>query len=507
MPEAIEGPSFPTTGPNLTFKGRAGYRFRGMTIVEWLKIVPIRAAILLLVLFYATRVFAQDAPDSPNRQWLGPGEQQIKRDAEIFHDSNFSIEQAKTYSLAELIDFAQAHNPETRFTWERARAQAAALGVARSELYPTLAAIALSDTNRFEVLFGNSFFRQSVQTFEVAFELNYTVFDFGARAGRIDAAKAEVLAANFAFNDTHRKIIYRVEKAFYELLNASGQVDAARTSLLNAQTVQRATEDRLKQGLGTLPDVLQARSATAQAQFELQTVLGDKEIARGDLATALGVAPTSEITVQSINDLSTPESIGDTVERAINRAFEQRPDLLQQVAEIQSANARVKEARAAYRPSLNLNAGPALQSLNGIQQGLPGTHTTAWAGRLSLTLNWTLFDGGARKNNLARAQANLRAAEAQVNVTRDQIANEIWAAYSNLHTAFMQRQAAIAFLESASQSYAAALEAYNYGVRSLLDVTAAQRTLAQAQSADVFARARVLSALAELAFQIGDKRP
>jgi len=39
------------------------------------------------------------------------------------------------------------------------------------------------------------------------------------------------------------------------------------------------------------------------------------------------------------------------------------------------------------------------------------------------------------------------------------------------------------------------------------DVTAAQRTLAEAQAADVFARARVLSAIAELAFRIGDKRP
>jgi outer membrane protein len=38
----------------------------------------------------------------------------------------------------------------------------------------------------------------------------------------------------------------------------------------------------------------------------------------------------------------------------------------------------------------------------------------------------------------------------------------------------------------------------------LLDVTAAQRTLAQARSADVLARTQVLTALADLAFQTGD---
>ena len=64
-----------------------------------------------------------------------------------------------------------------------------------------------------------------------------------------------------------------------------------------------------------------------------------------------------------------------------------------------------------------------------------------------------------------------------------------------------------ALLEAAAQSYASALEAYKYGVRSFLDVTAAQRTLADAQATDVFARARVLSALAELAFRIGDMGP
>ena len=76
--------------------------------------------------------------------------------------------------------------------------------------------------------------------------------------------------------------------------------------------------------------------------------------------------------------------------------------------------------------------------------------------------------------------------------------------YSNLNTAFRQRKTAIALLEAASQSYNAALESYKYGVRNLLDVTAAQRSLAQAQSADVFARTQVLTALADLAFKTGD---
>jgi outer membrane protein len=465
--------------------------------------MSIRLGIPALVLVICGRAFAQSPPASPDRTWHSSVEQQIKNEAQPYRESRFSVEPDRVYSLAELVDLAEARNPETRVAWERARAQAATLGVVRNELFPTVTAVALSQTNREETALGSQFYRQTVQTFAGTLELNYTIFDFGARAGRIAAAGAELLATDFAFNDTHRKIIYQVAQAYYRLLNATGQEDAARASLTNAQTAQQAAEDRLNQGLATLPDVLEARSATAQAQYDLQAILGAEEIARGDLATALGSRPTVAIHVQPIDQLPIPESIVDSVDAAMDRAFEQRPDLMQQVAEIRRANAGVKEARAAYYPTLTLSASPSAQSLYLLQQALPWGHTADLTGGLSLNLRWTLFDGGARKNNLARAEANAREAEAQVNTSRDHIADEVWRAYSNVKTALRQRQAAIALLEAANQSYAAVLESYNYGVRSFLDVTAAQRTLAQARSTDVFARTQVLTTLVDLAFGTG----
>ena len=416
----------------------------------------------------------------------------------------FPIDATETYSLPELIDLAETHHPATRASWERARAQAAALGVTRSELFPTLAAAALSNTTRQEVLFSNRFYGQVIQDFQVSLDFSYTVFDFGARAGRIDAARAKVLAANFAFNDSHRDVIYRVQQAYYRLLNSMGQEDAARASLSNAQAVQQAAEDRLAQGLATLPDVLEAQSASAQAEYDLQAVIGAEKIARGDLATAMGTLATVVIQVQRLDQVPTPESIGDTVDQLIRRAFAQRPDLMQRVTEIRSANASVRQARAAYYPALSLTASPTTPWLYGMQEPYPWSHTADLTGSLAFNLSWTVFDGGARKNRLAEAEANVHAAEAQASLTRNQIADEVWTAYSNLDTAFRQRQAAIALLQAAGQSYSAALESYKYGVRSLLDVTAAQRTLAQARSADVSARTQVLTEVASLAFTTAD---
>ncbi len=458
----------------------------------------------LVILMAAISVFAQSPPSSPDRPWHTIDERRVTDDRKRVRQPALPIEPDKAYSLAELIDLAEAHNPETRVAWENAIAQGAALGIARSELYPTVSAVALSGVDREEVPLGTRFYRHTDTAVQASLDLNYTIFDFGARRGRIAAESARVLAANFGFNDVHRRLIFQVQQAYYRLLNASAQDTAARASLANAEAVQQAAEERLRNGLATLPDVLEARSATAQSQYDLQAVLGAEQSTRGDLATALGAPAATMIRVEPLSEVPTPESIGETVEQAIYRALDQRPDLQAELAGIRLAEAQRKEARAAYYPSLNVRANPSAQSLYLQQQTLRGGHTADLTGGVALSLNWTVFDGGARRNRLMQAEAQIRGAEAQVSAARDGIEDEVWTAYSNLNTAFRQREAATALLDSATQSYAAALQSYNYGVRNLLDVTAAQKVLAQARSADILARTQVLTTLADLAFRSGD---
>jgi len=460
--------------------------------------------IQVVLLAGTSRLFAQAPPPTPLRPWHTPDEQQIIRDAQRVPLPPLRIEPDRIYSLAELIDVAESFNPETRVAWESARGQAAALGIARSELFPTIAAVALAGVDRVETPFGTQFFRQTIASYQLTMDLNYTIFDFGARRGRINAESARLLASNFGFNDVHRQLIYDVSLAYYRLLNAIGQEEAAGASLVNAQAVQQAAEERLRHGLATLPDVLEARSATAQAQYDLQAVLGAEAIARGDLATSLGAPATTRIRVRPLSEVPTPDSVADTVEQAIFRALEQRPDLQARVADIRLAQAERKEARAAFYPTLGLTASPSAQSLYFQQQTLPWEHTATITGGLALSLNWTVFDGGARRNRLREAEARIGEAQAHVNAARDRIEDQVWTAYTNLNTAFRQREAATALLTAATESYSAALESYSYGVRNLLDVTNAQKVLAQARSTDIVARTQVLAALAELAFRTGD---
>ncbi len=206
------------------------------------------------LLFWAGRGACQRAPASPDHPWHSHEEQELGREGESLQTVASPVDPAKTYTLADLIDLAETQNPETRVAWQRARAQAATLGIARSQLYPALAATALAEINQGETFFGVTYYRQTIADFDGGLDLSYTVFDFGARSGRISAAKADLLAANFAFNDTHRRVIYNVEHAYFQLLNASGQIDAAEASLTNALAVERAAEDRLHNGLATMPE-------------------------------------------------------------------------------------------------------------------------------------------------------------------------------------------------------------------------------------------------------------
>src|SRR5580704_6545321 len=105
---------------------------------------PVASRILSWVAFFAVSLFAcrgvgQQAPASPNHPWHSYEEKEFAGEVRMPRNSVCPIDPAKLYSLPELIDLAETQNPETTESWERARAQADTLGIARSELYPALA--------------------------------------------------------------------------------------------------------------------------------------------------------------------------------------------------------------------------------------------------------------------------------------------------------------------------------------------------------------------------------
>jgi outer membrane protein TolC len=388
--------------------------------------------------------------------------------------------------------------------WERAKQHAEALGISRAALFPTLTAVASASVNQYS-LFNGKFNHENTTLFPASLNLTYTVFDFGARNSRIDAAKANLLAADFAFNNTHRSVAFHVAESYYRVLDTISREESARAALADAQTVREAVETRLSSGLATLPDALQARAAAAEAQYELASEEGSLETAHGDLATVLGVSPTSSFRVQE--EPSVPALDEETVQAILDRALKQRPDLLAQLAHLKSTEAAIQQAHSAFDPTFSFSGSWGHNYAIGQQKGGPELHSQIYPYQAQFTLAWTVFDGNARTHEVRRAQAESEEARQQAASTRNQIENEIWASYSRLKTARQQMDAAEALLAAADQSYSSAFEAFQAGVRTFIDVSSAQKTLAQARSRQVAARIRVLMSTADLAYRAADPIP
>jgi outer membrane protein len=420
-----------------------------------------------------------------------------------------SIDRAHAYSLAELIDLAERNNPLTRIAWERARQRADELGIARSSYFPVLAGEAAFADQRTINPFPKPLAPRGYTMVEVPavvpeITLEYLIFDFGKREARVDAATAEKLAAGANFIQANQDVAFQVASAFYQLLTQQERLAAAEATLKTAQTTADAAEDQLRNGRSTLPDVLNARAETSQAVFDRESADGDEKIARVALTEAVGVEPSPNINVDAADSAPMPSDLAASIDALIDRAMADRPDLAAQAAEIRAADDAVRAARAEYRPQIVLRGNAAQTSLwPTTDYGQLGNASQAtWSAALGV--EWRIFDGGARKNEVARAESKKREAQDDLREKRDQATREVWTAYIAFRTALRKEQAAVALLDAANASYSASLDAYKYGVKNLIDVVTAERQLAQARFSSVSARSQLFLQAVDLEFVTGN---
>lgn len=463
-----------------------------------------REALLLLFLIFApiSTLQAQKAPPLPTFPWQ-PARSLFGSAPIPLYRHEVSLDDNTSYTLGQLIDIAEDNNPSTHAAWTKARSAAASLGIAKSELYPTVLASAAGRTFLNPPLLYQSFYLQDIGAFETALSLDYTLVDFGARRDEINAAKARLLAANLNFNNEHLVLIQQVSAAYYQLLNAIGLRKAAEVNLRDAQAVEDAVRERKANGLATLPDLLEARAAAAKADYELQSTFGNEKSAFGNLTTVLTATPTKAFRVQELNELKIPEAMDQTVEAAIEGAYQTRPDLLANIEQVKAADAEIKLARAAYFPKLTFDGSKGWLRAWGQQEKYEGTYGKTYTYDAKLSLTWTVFDGFKRENRLAKAKAERETAVHEVREKEDKIADHVWSDYADAETALNQRKAAISLLAASDESYSAAVESYKDGVRNILDVLSAERDLAHARAVDVTARTQVLQSFMNLAFRTG----
>jgi outer membrane protein len=419
------------------------------------------------------------------------------------------LDPAHPYTLAELIDVAEHHNPTTRTIWERAKQKARELGVAKAAYYPELEGLAAFGDRRLinpfpKPLAPRGYVMVEVPIVEPEVALQYLIFDFGKREATVDSAKQEKLVAGADVIQVNQALAFRVASAYYQLVTAQERLQAAQDTLRTAQTTQDAAENRLKNGLATLPDVLQARAETSQALFDEESADGDEKIARVTLTETVGADPSPYVVIDSQRSAPLPESLTMSIEALIDRAMKNRPELMAQTLRIRSAEARIRAAKAEYKPQIVLSGSVAQTSIwptADYGQLGPASEPT-WSAELGV--HWRIFDGGVRKNELLIAESKRREAQDELTTINDETTREVWTAYIAFRTALRKHDAALALLKSANESYSASLDAYKYGVKNLVDVVTAENQLARARLSSVSARSELFLEAVNLEFATGN---
>lgn len=427
------------------------------------------------------------------------------------------IQADHSYGLAELIDLAQSHNPQTRMAWDAARASAAAVGIARSSYLPQLTASVVGGyttlqprTNLSGLLNGPTNIHLNITKETEQVGLQWLLFDFGKRHAVMEEARQNNLAQNILFTGAHQKVVYEVATAYYQYVAALSHVDLVTKSLENAYEIERAARANLRHGQGTRIDTAQAEQAVAEAELVMAHVRGDVENKRLDLLTAMGLDPALRINVQRDKDRHISVEDIRLSDAMVRDAVSRRPDVLAAYTRLHAAHNAVQGARASFLPQIfvsgNVGYGYTQFSLKGlpIGGGLPLNGTSnMFTGGITGGISVPIFDGGLRRNRLKQAHNQEDSARAQMQDVQDNAVRTIVSAENTLHAGIVAYHAAEK-LQTASQiGFDAALTAYRAGDGSMTRMLELQNALLNARLTASDSYYAMLVAAASLAFSAG----
>ena len=405
-----------------------------------------------------------------------------------------------TITLAQVVDIALQNNPLTRASYLQALSAAAQLGSKRAPYYPSVDVAATG--TRSNQLSTDPTNPASGDVYGASVEVGYLLLDLGGRAANADDARYALIAADWSHNATIQNVILGVETTYVQYVDAKAQLEAAQASVKSSQTALEAANGRHAAGVGTIADVLQAKTALSQAQLTLQGLEGAVLALRGSLATAMGLPADTPYDVGTL-PIDVPLERGvNAVEQLTATARARRPDLAAARALALKADAHVQAVRSEGLPTLSLAAAAGRSYYSPAPAGTP---TDSWSA--GLVLAFPLFTGFANSYNVEKARADAGVARAQADSLEQQVLLEVWTSYYAFETATQLVRTSRDLLASAEQSERVTFGRYKEGVGTILDLLAAQAALASARSQEIQARAGWFVALAKLAHDTGTAAP
>ncbi len=301
-----------------------------------------------------------------------------------------------------------------------------------------------------------------------------------SNAALLDQAEFAVLQADANLESARQTLIVRVAEAYFEVLRSEANVAFSQAELQAIGRQKEQAEKRFDVGLATVIDVREA-----QAQYDL--AIAQEVASQNGLSTALEalrlLSGSRADTLDPLKDdipLVSPEPAN--IDEWVNLAKDQNLDLATTRLQLQSAGVRVKAERGASYPTVDILA---IGSSSTTEQ--TGRRDVD-AGELRLEVRMPLYTGGRIKAQVARAKAEVTAAESQLRVQELAVVQRTSDAYRGVLTNISRVRALRQALDSTQKSAEATDAGFRAGTRTSVDVLRALRDTFSARSDYVNAR-------------------
>jgi outer membrane protein TolC len=304
-------------------------------------------------------------------------------------------------------------------------------------------------------------------------QLQYDIYTSGAGKARRRAAEEQVRVSELAVERQSEEIRLNVSTEYYDLQQADEQVRIAQSAVQNAQASLKDAEALERAGVGTRFDVLRSQVNLANATQELTNSVSQQQIARRRLAVRLSL-PQS-VTISASDEVKLAGLWNQTLEQSIVLAFQNRPELQQQLAQRNISEQQRRQALSALGPQISLLATYDL--LDQFDDGV--SVSDGYSVGVRATLN--LYDGGAARARAAQAKANIAIAETQFADLRDQIRFQVEQAFTTQRSNLDNVQTANTALDQAREALRLARLRFQAGVGTQTDVINSENDLTRAE--------------------------
>lgn len=324
-------------------------------------------------------------------------------------------------------------------------------------------------------------------------QLRQTLYDFGRTSGAAKAARLNRAAAEQASAAARQDAALRVKEAYYLVLAAEKQVAAERETAAAREGVFRQARGYFDEGVRSKLDVSRAEAGLHAAKTALIRAENNRELARVELASSMG-RPDAEPRPLAEPSADLPD-LPDRAE-ARRRALADSADIRRLDSLRGAAQAGARTARSDYLPVLSGAASA------GRADGSFPPNGSVWSAGVGLSV--PLFSGFSTREKVREADAALRAVSAEREDLELIVGKEVDAAWLAVREAGARMESTGKQEEAAREGRTLANERYREGVGSIIEVTDAQSSAIDAETARIqatydarIARARLERALGQ----------